>query len=240
MDNKSPVIVPVCLSSDIVAHTSSMSFPTKIRENNNTILKCENNMQQFYVINPQIRPIPAGMVLLCVQLANDIIMNITMLYDQYNTSLNCLRLIGWLIPTPYTTPLYVKKTEQGVFVSFNNSDYDGELVSTMYVLTDPRSKLPKLSGHKGKNRHFNIVDNQPEFLFGSIDNRIVPEPGGMQLEHLIPFFEKNLDNPEGTRFQPSLLGILNNRYGKKKTYIYVIMIVIFIVVVTIVILKMKK
>jgi hypothetical protein len=144
MDDKATAVVPVCLVSDEVVHTSFMSFPTKFRENDQTILRCENG-RQFYVINPQIRPIPAGMVLLCVGLSGDTMIDVSMIYDEYNTSGNCLRFIAWLIPTPYTTPLYVKKTEQGVYASFNDSDYNGSLELTVFVLTDPRSKQVKLA-----------------------------------------------------------------------------------------------
>jgi hypothetical protein len=253
MDNKEPDVVPICLYIDKYSKTNFMSFPTKFRENGKTVLRCEemmnNEMIQFYVINPEIRPIPAAMVLICVQVANDVIMDVSVLYDEYNTTKNCIRLITWLIPTPYTTPLYVKKKEQNVYLSFDDEDYDGELVLTMYVLTDPRNNLKHLAGHKKNSTDgFNIVNNIPEFRFGTIDNRIVPEPGGITISKLIPLFEKNLSDPMGIRYQPSLLGILENRYGenpssKKNEYILPLIIfttIIFILVTTLVIFKMKN
>jgi len=211
-------VIPLCIFSDENTRTSYVSLPAKYYDGEKIMLKCDNSLSQMrmttvYVVNPDIRPIPAGMVLLCVESAYNTSTDISVLYDDYSTTKNCTRFMAWLIPTPYTTPLYVLKTSNGIYLTFDSSDIVSEThILTLYILTDPAdtSKI-RLEGVRK-----NISFSDTNFLFGEIDNRIVPDPEGFPLEIYIPKFEKNLDNPLEPRFQPSLLDILKNRYTHRR------------------------
>lgn len=231
-------IVPLCLYSSPLS--SYISFPAKVREGDKTVLRCDPAFQPsynsdkefittFYVINPDIHPIPSGMDLLCIQNASNSSTDIKQLYDPFNTEEKCIRFLAWLEPTPFTTPLYVYKSKNNMRLSFDSKpptpDYKPALVPSIYVLIDPRMKdvyrvpAPRKPEVIGDKTSFAISpEGIPVFTFSGYQERCIPDPNGRDLKECIVITDKDVLRLDRIGYDKGLLNYLQERYGKKRTF----------------------
>ena len=175
---------------------------------------------RFYALNPMVRPIPSYMSLICTAHASATPYNaigMSHQYDPFDTNppnppgshptneAACVNFIAWIEPTPYTTPLYVYKNRNGVFVSFERlggvaggrgdswrvQGASGSSsapvgvghaeISPIYVLTD--KPMPETIFPNGdQSKWFKRVDGVPQFRFSSYQGRCVPDPEGVPLD----------------------------------------------------------
>ena len=229
-------IVPMCLYSS--STSSFIGYPTKVRLNGKTVVQCESagapssnsNMKfitQFYVINPDIHPIPTSVDLICVENAFNASTNIKQLYDPFNIDEHCIRILAWMEPTPYTSPLYFMKNGNTMYISFDNTppneNYKPAEIPVLYVLTDPRQDFFKISGPRrpeitGPNKTFKItVNNVPYFTFSGYQGRCVPDPNGRYLGECMALVDKNILSLNKIGQENGILDYLENRYGKDTT-----------------------
>jgi hypothetical protein len=218
-----PAIVPYCLYRK-GQFDSYISLPVKSRENDKTVLKCPPlpDMQPitiFYAINPDIRPIPPGMALLCLKNIpeENVTIDVSPIYDIFNIDQKCYRMMVWLDPVPYTTSIYLSKKNNSMHISLSKdipAGYEPLYFSPMYVLIDPRQEAIRTKGHKGQNyKDFKIVDNQPNFLFSGYQGKCIPDPNGISLGECIVKYVKDIFDPNNK--EPTLINYLNSKYGNK-------------------------
>lgn len=101
---------------------------------NDLIELCE--IGDFYVINPEVRPIPEGLSLFYVDMDNTQIHDIGLIYDMFNRDNDYFRFLAWLQPVPNTVPLYIYK-ENDVSISFKKENRPQYSFSPIYVLKEP-------------------------------------------------------------------------------------------------------
>lgn len=216
-------VVPMCLYRK-GQYDSYISLPTKVRKNNQTVLECPplpdmEPITIFYGLNPDIRPIPPGNVLMCVKNIpeENVTIDIEPIYDAFNIDEKCFRMMVWLDPVPHTTPIYVFKKGNSMHLSLTNDapeGYKALYFSPMYVLIDPRQEAIRTKGHKNQNyKDFKIVDNQPEFLFSGYQGKCIPDPNGISLGECIVLNVKDIMNPNNK--EPTLINYLKTKYGNK-------------------------
>lgn len=220
-------VVPMCLYKKTDTGESFIGLPNKIRKGDQTVFECEDRtdselVRQFYVINPDMRPIPPGTELFCALNAPDDMYcttDIKIEYDPYNISEGCTRFIAWNDPAPYTTPLYLTKYGDTMWISFDKTppsqNYKPLSFSPIHVLTDPRDGLKTLEGvdkprDKSKDT-FSVVNNIPFFRFSDYHGRCVPDPKGVS--SMGECVMKTIINGD-VQGQPTMLNYLNSRYGK--------------------------
>lgn len=208
-------IVPMCLYINDNNMTSYLGLPTKVRENGQDSLICrgipENELvAQFYIINPDFRPIPPGTELFCAKTSpNDPYSTISLdqYYDPFNIEEKCTSFIAWNDPAPYTTPLNVVSSGNNIYMYFGvyKKDYPGPeylplAFSPIHVLVSPKiTGVDRIPFPKGVSGTFKVIDNRPEFLFApvSFSKRCLPNPNGTTLgKCLVDTMNK---------YQPSLL-----------------------------------
>lgn len=217
-------IVPICIYDNFIG------LPQKSGEKNYICPQLENLLleKKVWVINPDFRPIPPGTVLFCVQQSNFSIVKISIQYDPFDQSQDCVRFITWAQPTPYAIPLFIYKYRQQYKISLkpiDNSEYHRLSFSPIYVLPD-------------NTTDFKIVNNTPQYRFTGTQGICVPNPTGQTLGKCITLYNKNILNPTVPQHQFSLLNYIGERYGDKKfknpfksvpLYFIVICIIILIV-----------
>lgn len=237
-----PSVIPMCLHTNIETKSSYIGLPSKARYQNQTIFVCEKNPDTeiqtiFYVLNPDIRPIPPGTVLFCAKdsLSSDFsTISLEQIYDPFDIDQNCVRFIAWLSPVPYSTPLYIVKNGDSIFASFekqNNQVY----FSPIYVLLDPRLQgYERMKGHSKEKKNFEIVNGIPNFLFSNYQGKCVPDPSGIPFEKCL--VKSILEN----KVQPTMLNHLKKLYGQNWDLLFILIVFVILVIGLILIFKMKK
>lgn len=192
-----PTIVPMCLYHRVNKSTndylSYIGNPTMVQDSDGVKFECIPHgvdspykgwtlKQRFYVVNPMFRPIPSYMSLMCAMQKDFFPFNtseITQMYDPFDIQEKCINFITWMEPTPYTTPLYIYKVNEGSFVTFEeHKDWEHELMSPIYVLTtEPTEKTI----FPDKHNWFNKVNGVPDFKFTQYMGRCTPNPEGIEL-----------------------------------------------------------
>jgi hypothetical protein len=193
-------------------------------------------VSQFYAIDPNVRPIPPGLQLLCFKSntnptkEENIVQSI---YDPFDIdeNKNCTKLITWMEPAPYTTPLYIGQYGSNGYIGFETvtAPFKELYFSPIYVLTDPRLGKKQIDAHTD----FSISKDYPVFNFIEYQGRCVPNPNGTTLSQCI----------KKIKTQPTLLDMLrvNEKTLQHNFWIYTLVIlVIIILVVLLVKSKMKN
>lgn len=223
-------IIPVYLYK----HYNSDNCLVTISEQSDSSLKL---IAKFYCIDPTINPIPPGTALMCAENVpeDQVTINIFQIYNSYDHSLNCTRFTAWFDAVPYTSPLYISKRGNNIYMSFDSSipkDYENVYFSPIYVLVDPRMNVKKTQGYRSTQNSFKIINNEPQFLFSSYQGGCLPDPDGISLETCINKYVKNVP---GKSFEPTLINYLNQKYGKENfvlfflIFIFLIFVFIFLV-----------
>ncbi len=201
------------------------------------VIPISNGQDTFYVINPMVRPIPAGMSVLCLEteISNNksFLNNISsyeILYDLYSSK-DCLKFIAWMVPTPNTTPLYIYRNNNHFTATLHKKPHIHH-DRIIYVMTNKQDGHYQIKG----------IDNDNgisfPFMFGSIDGRIIPRTVGLPLFKFLPLHEKNLENPFGKRKKPSILSLLDIEKGNKdnESGIFKVMFLVLLFILLVIIL----
>lgn len=235
-----PAIVPLCLYRKS-EYDSYISLPVKSFKNGKTIFECSalENMIPitiFYGINPDMRPIPPGAVLMCIKNIPEeyVTIDIQPIYDPFDIDEKCSRMMVWLDPVPHTTPLYISKNGDSMHISLTKEipkEYTELNYSPIYVLLDPRIDAQRTKGFRGQTiKDFKIYDDKPVFLFSEYQGKCIPDPEGIPLGNCVV---NNILNSDGN--EPSLIDFLNKQYKDKidtKT-IFLFCILIILIIITI-------
>lgn len=185
----------------------------------------------FYAVNPMFTPIPSYFRLICAKRSVSgekgyNTMSIVSNYDPFNIDDDCIYFLTWTQPTPYTTPLYVYESGNGILVSFEKKEMKEAFLSPLFVLTD---KPRKNTIFTGERKWFTVHDDAIQFRFRDDNGRCIPEPGGSTLQ------ECTLKNSLQMKKPLSLLDILNkekddeggkNIFNKVSVFIITVLIVI--------------
>lgn len=195
--------------------TSYIGLPQKHREGDKDVYSCrlrEDSLLigMFYIINPDIRPIPPGMDLLCIKNTETSIpetVGIEPIYDPFNIDNQCTRMIAWMEPVPYGKPLYIYKKGSSVSISFEKEELEQLSFSPIYVL-------------------------EKEYGFKGVQGRCMPDPNGDSLYDCIMYTVKDILGTKPLK-QPTLLSYLDNQEEKQKGHVYwvVIVCVVFLCIV---------
>lgn len=243
-----PAVIPLCLYTNHTTSSSYIGLPTKEKKGDNVVLSCNPKpdtelVASFYALNPDIRPIPPGTVLMCAKdTETDDFSTIDLepIYDPFDIDQKCIRFIAWLSPVPYTTPLYVMKFGNSVYMSFEKKlpgpEYQEIYFSPIHVLIDPRIDAQRIHGHKKGPKGFSVKDGQPQFLFSVYQGRCIPDPTGVSLGRCL------VENVLESENQPTMLKHLEKIYGGKPDWKLVILVlgVILAITVCVFVIKMKK
>jgi hypothetical protein len=140
----------------------------------------------FYGINPMYVPIPSYMRLICALQSRTAekdynTESVHTTYDPFHDQPNCVYFLSWTQPVPYSTPLHLYRSENGILPSFEKRD---DLLSTglttLYVLTDEPMKTTIYADKKGWFKKWK--DGTPDFRFKGYMGRCIPDPHGVSLE----------------------------------------------------------
>jgi hypothetical protein len=214
-------IIELCLYTDKFQNISYIRNSDK-----NTCNEYENKelITKIYSINPEFRPIPFGSVLFCAdysETSNPETLSIEQMYDPFNIEKKCVKFIGWKENVPYTTPLYIISSENGVYLTFDDKIENKNLKKeTIFVLLNTDKK-------------FKIENNIPNFLFKNSNGVCIPDPNGTSLTECI----KN---------SPSyftILDQLNYFYGnskQSKIYYFLFFTILFFLILIILNISFRK
>lgn len=150
----------------------------------------------FYVIDPEIKPLPYGSELFCVeQDSTGIVKNVSEMYDPFNRDRKCLRFLAWNDPAPYTVQVFLYIRPTGVFITTEPTQGERELVfSPIHLCTKdlPFSNyngrcLPDPEGTSiEKCLKKNSIGKQPLFL-SNIPQRFSREEIVILIAFIVPF-----------------------------------------------------
>lgn len=116
----------------------------------------------FYVIDPEIKPLPYGAELFCVESdENGFVLDVSEMYDPFNRDRKCLKFLGWNDPAPFTVAVFLYLRMGGVFVSMEPMVGEKELVfSPIHLCTK-------------------------DLLFSNYNGRCLPNPNGYSIEECL-------------------------------------------------------
>jgi len=171
-------------------------------------------VEQFYAVNPMFIPIPSYFRLICAKRSmsaekNYMTLSVTSNYDPYNLDSDCVYFLTWTQPTPYTTPLYIYESGDGILVSFEKKEnMTQSFLSPLFVLTaEPKNKTIFPGDSK---KWFKMDNGVPQFRFINDSGRCIPDPDGGTLEQCA------VSNKIMKQRPMSLLDILESENKKKK------------------------
>ena len=194
---------------------------------------------KIYVINPDVRPIPPGSILLCVKNGKNTTLSVKPMYDPFDITGNCTRFIAWVEPVPNSTKLYLYKNGGGILPSFSRREHLEELL-TLYVLTGPEIKGERVPGFLGIQENFPVVNGVPQFRFTGYQGRCLPDPNGIPLDECIVLHvQQILDRDQDER---TLLAHLRGlgEIEKKQSPVVLYIFLMIVLIVGIIILSYKK
>ena len=147
----------------------------------------------FYTVDPYIPRLPVGADLICVEQKTDYISDIHTIYDPFDREItkDCILILGWLEAVPYSSPLYVYKSENSVFISLKPlspipKGYEMPYFSPIYVLMDSNDAPQRIQGQVDWEKDFSRDANGvPQFQFKGYQGRCVPFPGGKSIQECI-------------------------------------------------------
>ena len=195
-------IIQLYIYTDKFNNISYIGNSQKDFENKELIAK-------IYTINPEFSPIPFGTVLFCASYSETSEVNtlsVEQIYDPFNSEKKCVKFIAWKEKVPYSTPLYIMTSENGVYMTFDDIILGKEFKKeTIFVLTKP------------------IYNG--EFLFSEQSGICIPDANGNSLK-------KCIENSSNKEF--SIIQNLNFLYGGKKSnlkYLFLILILLLILLI---------
>lgn len=176
----------------------------------------------FYALRPSYRPIPSGMKLFCVNTVNGFpydSKNLKTIYDPFNNKKNCEDFITYNQPVPNTERLYIHKTGDHIFPSFDkdpptkNPNWTQTNLSPIFVMTQrtvgnifEKGKSIKFKCNNGRCLPWvkNISD-----MYGSYNDNLLP------LDDCVLYCDE-LRIVDGKEDKPLTLmeNILNNKVSK--------------------------
>jgi hypothetical protein len=225
MEKGAPDILKMCLyRNESVPSTSLISDNCREKEG-------WKKDREFFVINPMYRPIPNGCNVLCARLNKKYPNNVVGLekvYDFFNMERDCIYMIAWLRPVPYSTPLYAYVEQYGVELSFDFfSDRKLADVSPIYVMTAEPTKNSVMRD----GRWFRDV-----FFFSNYMNRCIPDPDGFSLD------ECNVENIIQLKKPMSLLEYIREKpVDIRSSRIFVgLSLLVFLIFLTILIRNFRR
>jgi hypothetical protein len=194
-------VVPMCLYTNPDTHDTYIKFPSKIRDKDKTTLKCieEDGLltSEFYSINPDFRPIPPGMELFCIKPHS-----FDQEYDLFNIDNNCVRLLAWNNPTPYTVPLYISTDKNNsIYMSFSENKPDE---TYKFITISPIHVLKE------------------KINFSLYQGRCIPDPNGKKLGECIVDFMLTENK------QPTTLNYLKDNYSNF-SYLWFLIPILFVI-----------
>lgn len=221
------IIIPFCIynrnSKSLIVNRLSSTIPC--------FQPCDGSYfyDKFYAINPLYIPIPFGTQLLCAKKGISSVgtletVSIDIVYDPFDTDeKNCVFFITWMTPVPYTTPLFVYSSNNGVLLSFEEQPIT--LLKTLYVLTNHPRKTTIKSYTKDSNEWFKInkKTNTPLFRFKNYMGRCIPEPSGIELEKC------TLLNDIYHNKEKTILEMVNTEEDSNLIYIYLSIAIVIII-----------
>ena len=154
----------------------------------------------FYGINPMFVPLPSYMRLICALQSGTGERNyntekVYTTYDPFNDQANCVYFLTWTLPVPYSTPLYMYNSGNGILPSFKKRpDLEKTGLTTLFVLTDEPMERTIFPGKK--NWFKKKKDGTPDFLFKSYMGRCIPDPDGIPLVKCTLTHDLKLKNPQ--------------------------------------------
>lgn len=214
-------IIPLCLYHDINEVNGLYRGFFSMSQNEDCPMKNGdyNLVKKFYVISPNVRPIPYRADLICATKTNVYPysnIELSKKYDPFNMDKECLTFIAWIETMPNTTPLYIYNKGEILFPSFDNdppSDEYKELnISPIYVLLAPNETGVRLTGITGIEQSFDMKDGKPLFLFESHHGACVPSPNGVSLKDCMKIQSLTVSQ----HVEPTLLNELKLLYGNKE------------------------
>lgn len=199
--NESDSIVPLCLYKNEQGG-SYLTIPSL--ENGQYVCQSISGLDlvvQFYGVNPDFRPIPAGVDLLCANNSGYRTVNVTQIYDPYNLDEGCVRFMAWLEPVPYATPIYVSKGKTGTLFGLGRSSEQQN--SLDISLEKPSDDVDYFSLYVLLQKDF-----PNGFRFSNYQGRCLPDPNGKTLAECSVVHGKNLKDPYSQNNNPTLLDYL--------------------------------
>lgn len=163
----------------------------------------------FYVIDPEITPLPYGTELFCVE-QDDFVRDVSEMYDPFNRDRKCLRFLGWNDPAPYTTPVFLYKKLDGVFISETPLVGEEELVFSPIHLLKLRS-------------NGSLRDLKKPLGFSNYIGRCLPDPNGTSIEECLKI--------NTTKNQPLFLSNIPKQFSLETVFVFLFLIILPVILV---------
>ena len=253
-----PIFTPICMyMHESNEHLGYLGTPMPVRKEKGIFFECGINTSidtyqgwkytgRFYGINAMFRPIPSYMSLMCAKKVQAFPYNsvdVQQAYDPFHIEPDCVNFIVWMEPNPYTTPLFIYKTEQGVYSTFENLNHKLTRLqlSPIYVLTETPTPL----SIRPDKRWFKIVDGIPQFKFKNYQGRCIPDPDGVDLLECSIYHDINLIKPLSLlQYMKAIEGkespIVDTVVTKTNTFVILIVLVIFLLTLFLVVRMLLK
>jgi hypothetical protein len=181
----------------------------------------------FYAINPMMRPIPVGTILICIKVSiafpyNSI--SISVVSDMYKLYNDCVYMIVWGQRVPYTVPFYIYTNGSSMHLSYINDPpgekWEEDLLSPIYVLPDIANKdnnpvFNQISSNVERDFKIDKYRN-PIYTFKPNQGRCIPSPSGYTLEKCEILSNPTVTDPlsKDDNSTPNLLNIINSENKK--------------------------
>jgi hypothetical protein len=146
----------------------------------------------FYAINPNFKPIPTHVDLICAKSSQTETIDISVLYDPFNIDVYCTRFLAWLEVTPNSLPLYIYKSGDSLLITLSPTppeNYSPHTIPVIYVIKDV-------------------------FTFSNSYGRCVPDPESkLSIDECMVLYNKNILEQKDK--YPDILSYIGDRYGTK-------------------------
>lgn len=215
-----PNIRPICLYQNYNSYSSYVGYP--IKKDGKFVCAPKSGTRfivMFYTVDERMSTAPPGMTMLCFRDTPEIeysTIDIDTVYDPFHHTKNCLRFFAWVSPVPYSTPLFIWKRGKTIHINLTGKQppgFEPEVFSPIYVLIDPRAKVPRVPGFNGVPNKFIIKNNLPQFRFSGYQGRCIPDPNGMTIGKCMVLYGKNILSPKNFGQEPTLLKFLDRMYN---------------------------
>jgi len=183
----------------------------------------ELEFQYFiYVISPDFRPVPYGTEMFLVKTTEKSISSIQEFYDPFNQDEPGMKFLAWNDPAPFTTPLYIYKRGNVIFLSIEKLGEPEVLFSPIHILTDPKLGFFRTIPVEKKGEEFKFgVGTDFGFRFSGYKGRCLPDPGGESLQSCV-----SRGIPKGK--QPLFLNdLVKRKRGWDFEIIFIVLILLF-------------
>lgn len=170
----------------------------------------------FYTVDPYIPRFPIGADLICVEQKSNFINNIHTVYDPYDREIveDCILFLAWLEAVPYTSPLYIYKSEESAIITLKPltvipKGFEMPYFSPVFVLIDSNDSPMRIEGQADWSKDFPRVNGVQQFQFKGYQGRCIPFPGGTSIQECI-----DIESVSKTK-DPTLLHFIDRVYNNK-------------------------